>query len=352
MSAVTFARRVWRGATAGDRLLRAALLVPGAAYRAAVALRNAAYDRGLLRAVPLPAPSVGVGNIAVGGTGKTPLAAFLAAELLRRGAKPGILLRGYRGGDEAAELTARLAEAVVVADPDRHRGAASAVARGATALVLDDCLQRRGVAVDLLLAVVAAETIGERMWPLPAGPWREGLGALGRCDAVVVTYKAAPAGKAESEALQLAGRTRRGLGIAAGLKLARFLPLTGGAPVRPETLSGRPVVALCGIGAPEAFAAQLRSLGARVTLLAFGDHHRYAAADVTAAVAAAGPDGLVVTTAKDAVKLRPLVRPPAPAWLVGELEVQVTQGADELGRLLDSAVRPGSKPLTADARRR
>ncbi len=344
MSTGAFAHRVWRGASAGDRLLRAVLLVPGAAYRAAALLRNAAYDAGVLRSRPLPAPSVGVGNLAVGGTGKTPVASFLAAELLRRGAKPGILLRGYRGGDEAAEHAARLPGAVVVADPDRHRGAARAIAQGATALVLDDCLQRRDVAVDVLLAVVAAETAGEPMWPLPAGPWREGLGALGRCDGVVITYKAAPEGRAASEARRLAGRTRGGLGVAAGLKLARFLPLAGGAPVRPETLAGRSIVALCGIGAPEAFAAQLEALGARVKLLAFGDHHRYSAGDVAAAAGAAGPDGLVVTTAKDAVKLRPLYGPEAPPCLVAELEVRVTQGADELGRLLDGAVRPRSKP--------
>jgi len=341
------ARRLWRGDAALARAARALLLIPAALYRAGVLLRNAAYDVGLLRSRPLPAPAVGIGNIAVGGTGKTPLASYVAGELARRGRRPGILLRGYRGGDEAAEHAARLPGAVVVADADRHRGAARALRDGADALVLDDCLQRRDVRPDLLLAVVAAETAGERRWPLPAGPWREGLGALGRCDAVVVTYKVAPAEEAAATARRLAARTRLGVGVAAGLKLARFLPLRGGAPLAAGALAGRTVAAVCGIGAPEAFGAQLEALGARVRLLDFGDHHAYAASDVAAAALAAGPDGLVVTTAKDAVKLGPLLGAAAPPAFVAELEVRVTYGEDDLARLLDRAARPQPNPVTA-----
>jgi tetraacyldisaccharide 4'-kinase len=342
----SLARRIWRGESLAAALARAALLIPAAAYRAGVALRNAAYDLGLLRSRPLPAPSVGVGNIAVGGTGKTPVAAFLAGELARRGLRPGILLRGY-GADESAEHAERARGAVVVADPDRHRGAARALREGADALVLDDCLQRRDVRTDLMLAVLAAESAGERRWPLPAGPWREGLGALRRCDAVVVTYKVAPPDEAAAAARRLAPRTRLGVGVAVGLKLARFLPLTGGAPLPAGALAGRDVVAVCGIGAPERFGAQLEALGARVRLFDYGDHHAYAASDVDAAVEAAGPNGLIVTTAKDAVKLRSLYRAQAPACVVAELEVRVTYGEPDLARLLDRALRPQSNPVTA-----
>lgn len=342
------ARRVWRGESALAMCVRAALLLPAAAYRGGVALRNGAYDVGLLRSRPLPAPSVGVGNLAVGGTGKTPLAAHLARELVRRGAHPGILLRGYAGGDEAAEHAARFPELVVVADADRRRGASQAIRRGADVLVLDDCLQHRDVRTDLLLAVVAAETAQERMWPLPAGPWREGLGALGRCDGVVVTYKVTPADGAAATAQGLAPRTRLGLGMAAGLNLARFLPLMGGAPLPVQALAGREVVAMCGIGAPELFRSQLEAVGAQVRLLAFGDHHAYAASDLAAAIALAGPGGLIVTTAKDAVKLRQQWRVQAPACVVAELEVRVTHGEEDLGRLLDRVVRPRHNPVTAE----
>lgn len=350
MDGAALAQRLWRGTSPGMRLARALLLLPAGVYRAGVGLRNAAYDHGLLRPRPLPRPSLGVGNIAVGGVGKTPVAAYLARELARRGAKPGILLRGYRGGDEADEHRARTPDAVVVADPDRRRGAVRAVAAGAEVLVLDDCLQRRDVRPDALLAVVAAETAGDRMWPLPAGPWREGLGALGRCEGVVVTYKTAGADVAAATARRLAPRTRTGLGAAAGLEIARLVPLAGGTPLAASWLHGRDVVAVCGIGEPALFGSQLERLGARVRLVAFGDHHRYLASDVTAATAVAGPDGVVVTTAKDAVKLRPVWPELAPTCLVAELEVRVTCGADALARLLDRlgrAAHPQPNPVAA-----
>jgi tetraacyldisaccharide 4'-kinase len=331
------ARRVWRGRSAAPAALRAALLLPAGVYRAAVMARNAAYDWGVLRSWPLPRPSLGVGNLAVGGAGKTPVAAYLAGELVRRGARPGILLRGYRGGDEAAEHAARNPGAEVVADPDRRRGAGHAVAAGAEVLVLDDCLQRRELKLDVMLGVVAAETAGGRAWPLPAGPWREGRGALRRCDAVVVTFKAAAAGEAERVARALAPLTRRGVGIAMALEIARLVPLEGGAPLPAASLRGRRVVAVSGIGDPELFAAQLVELGAEVRPMPFGDHHVFSASDVAAAVSLAGGagSGVVVTTAKDAVRLRQRWPASAPTCLVAVLEPRVTYGQEELTRLLD-----------------
>ena len=329
------ARRVWSGRGPWAALARGALLVPAAGYRCGVALRNAAYDLGMLPARALPVPSLGVGNLTVGGTGKSPLCRWLAGELLRRGCRVGILLRGY-GGDEAEEYRESVPRAVVVADPDRWRGAAEAVRRGAEVLVLDDCLQRRDVRPDVLLAVVAGESLGGPRWPLPAGPWREGLGALGRADALVVTRKVARADAAEALARTLAPRTRGGEGLVVELLPAHLVPLSGGSPMDPGALRGRTVVALCGIGAPEAFAAQLVASGpARVGLMAFGDHHAYSRADVDAARAAAGADGIVVTTGKDAVKLRRLWPAGAPECRVATLEVRPADASGYLARTLD-----------------
>jgi tetraacyldisaccharide 4'-kinase len=343
------AQRVWRGTSPGARVLRALLLVPAAAYRAAVALRNAAYDVGVLRSGRLPRASLGVGNIAVGGVGKTPVAAFLAGELSRRGATPGILLRGYRGGDEAEEHRARTPGAVVVADPHRRRGAERALAEGADVLILDDCLQHREVRPDALLVVLAAETAGDPMWPLPAGPWREGLRALGRGDGVVVTYKTAAAELAAATARRLAPLTRSGIAVAAGLHIARLVPLRDGTPLAAGWLDGREVVALCGIGEPAPFRSQLERLGARVRLQAYGDHHAFRPADVDAALAAAGATGTVVTTAKDAVKLRPMWPAAAPACLVAELAVHVTYGEEDLARLLDRIGRAAHPQTPSEA---
>jgi len=340
------AQAVWRSPAPWARALRGGLLLPALAYRAGSGLRNAAYDWGLRRAAGLPAPSLGIGNLAVGGVGKTPVAAWAAGELVRRGVTPGILLRGYHGDDEAAEHRARTPGAVVVAEPDRRRGAARAVAAGAEALVLDDCLQRRDVRPDALLAVMAAETAGERMWPLPAGPWREGLGALGRCDGVVVTFKSAGREAAAAAARRLAPRTREGLWAAVHLALARLVPVGGGTPLAGSWLHGREVVAVCGIGDPAPFRLQLERLGARVRLAAFGDHHAFTPADLSRILRLAGPDAAVVTTAKDAFRLRPLWPAAAPVCLVAELDVQVTDGEEPLARLLDRLSREAQSRST------
>ncbi|HAL56654.1 MAG TPA: hypothetical protein DCP63_09300 [Bacteroidetes bacterium] len=315
----------------------------------AVAARNAAYDMGLRRSRALPLPSLGVGNLAVGGTGKTPVTGYLARELVRRGLRPGIVLRGY-GGDEEREHAAAVPEAIVVADPDRQAAAVRAAAAGAEVLVLDDCLQRRDVAVDVMVAVVAAETWSGWRLPLPAGAWREGAGALGRADAVLVTCKTAATAEGEALATRLAPRTRGALGITVRLAPAGFHPLGAREPVGPEVVRGRDVVALCAIGEPELFAAQLERLDARVTLAAFGDHHAYAGADVAAARARAGVAGLVVTTAKDAVKLNQMWPAGNPQCLVMELEVRPAGTVAALDALLDrvaAAARATTNPEAA-----
>jgi len=330
------ARVVWYGAGPWEALARGLLVLPSLGYRAAVAARNAAYDLGWVAARPLPAPSIGVGNLAVGGAGKTPLVRFFADGLARRGCHVGILARGY-GNDEILELREALPGAVVVPDADRHRGAREALRLGAGALVLDDCLQRRDVAPDVMVAVVASETADAARWRLPAGPWREGLAALERADVVVVTRKAAPPERAARLADQLAPRTRRGEGVVVSFALARLRPLAGGDSAAPgRVLAGQRVVAACGIGAPEAFATQLRALGAaRVDLAAFGDHHSFSRGDVASVRAGAGAGGLVVTTAKDATKLRALWPAEPPNCWVAELDASVERGDAVLERLLD-----------------
>src|SRR5205807_9941156 len=120
-------------------------------YWAGMRIRTARYaSRGVLR---LPLPTIAVGNLSVGGTGKTPLAAWIAAYCARRGWKPGILLRGY-GGDEPLVHRRLVPEAVVVANPDRVAGAAAARAAGARGLVVGDAYPLLGVARGLDGAVV------------------------------------------------------------------------------------------------------------------------------------------------------------------------------------------------------
>jgi tetraacyldisaccharide 4'-kinase len=332
VDAALAARWVWRG-SGFAALVRVGLLPAAAVYRAAVLARNAAYDAGLLVSRSLPLPSIGVGNLAVGGTGKTPLSAWLAGELAARGAHPAIVLRGY-GGDEPAEHAAR-PDAIVEANADRQVAARRAAARGADSLVLDDCLQRRDVRPEAMIAVIAAETwVGPR-WPLPAGPWREGTGALARADLVLVTARTAADDSVAALGAILAPRARQGAWAGARLAPGVLTPLGGGQAEPLTTLRGRAVVAVSGIGEPDLFAAQLREAGADVRPMAFGDHHPYTSGDVKAIIDAVGTGGTIVTTAKDAVKLRGLWPSNGPRCLVAELRVRITGGAEHLGRLLD-----------------
>ena len=315
--------------------MRAALLPFAALFRAGVMARNATYDLALVAGRRLPRFAIGVGNLSVGGTGKTPLAAWFAAELRRRGTTVGIVLRGY-GGDEVAEHRAANPDAAVEAAADRHVAAARAVARGAEVLVLDDCLQRRDVTVDAMLAVVSADTWAGPRWPLPAGPWREGLAALRRCDAVIITRKAANREVADALARELAPHTRGAQAWTAALEPVIFRQLSGAPGMDPAMLAGREVVALSGIGEPELFAEQLRRLGARVTPLAFPDHHAFTAADIERAASVAKARW-IITTAKDAVKLRALWPQDGPECYVAVLGVRIESGAEALGQLLDRA---------------
>ena len=221
------------------------------AWRLAMDLRTLAYRRGWLPSRRLGAPTVAVGNLTVGGSGKTPIASWVASWYATHGMTPGILLRGYRGGDEGLVHSERLPQARVVANPDRHAGAGRAIAEGAEVLVLDDAFQRLDVVRDLDIAVVSAETSRAVGWPLPAGPWREGLTALGRADLVVVTRKRAPAEDALAFARSLARWTGAPVAIAR-LEVTRYAGMRSGREVSAASLAGQRVVAASGIGDPEA----------------------------------------------------------------------------------------------------
>ena len=168
-------RWLWTSRRVDARLARLALLPFAAVWRVGMAARNLAFDRGWSTVRDLPLPAVGVGNLTVGGSGKTPIASWIAAHYVAKGLVPGILLRGY-GRDEVLVHRHQVPGARVVADPDRLAGAERALAEGAEVLVLDDAFQRRDVWRDYNIAVVSAETSRAVPWALPAGPWREGLG--------------------------------------------------------------------------------------------------------------------------------------------------------------------------------
>lgn len=320
-------------------------------YALGTAARNALYGAGVLRQHALELPAVSVGNLSVGGTGKTPVAAWVAGELARRGARPAIVLRGY--GDDEPEVHRRLnPQALVVVDPDRVAGVRAAAAGGADVAVLDDAFQHRRARRDVDIVLVSADRWTGRVRPLPAGPFRERLAALRRATLVVVTRKGA---SAEEAATVISSLHDAAPGCAlAQVHLAPHSVVNAATGIREplSVLAGRSVLAICGVGDPGAFTAQLRAAGADVTLRAFADHYAFADADIGRLVAEArgvtAGGGLVLCTLKDAVKLESRWPSGEPALSFLSQQVIVEAGREMLDRLLDS-VLDARQPAAAAA---
>jgi tetraacyldisaccharide 4'-kinase len=336
-------RWLWTSRRADARLTRLGLLPVSGLWRLAMETRSLAYRRGWLAQHALALPTVGVGNLTVGGSGKTPLASWIAAWYAGIGCRPGILLRGYRGGDEAMVHQRLVPEAIVVPNPDRRAAAETARAGGAQVLALDDAFQRLDVARDLNVAVVSAETVRAVRWSLPAGPWREGIHALDRADALVVTRRRADQASALGLAAELAPRVRGPVAVV-HLAVQRYDGMLSRRPVTAEALSGRRVVAASAIGDPEAFIAQTKATGAQVQAATWRDHHVFRDEDVAWLARAARKADHLVLTEKDAVKLRDRWPASAPEPLVARLDLQWDEGLDGFVQALHAVVAPWDLP--------
>jgi tetraacyldisaccharide 4'-kinase len=322
--------RVW----AADGIAARALTPLSWLYAAGMGLRNAFFDYGVLHSEALPIPAVSVGNLSVGGTGKTPLAAWVAQELRARGARPAIVMRGY-GADEPLVHRRLNPDVPVIVNGDRVAGARAAAAAGATVAVLDDAFQHRRARRDLDLVLVAAEQGGARRL-LPSGPLREGRGALRRASLLIVTRKSASLAEAEAAAVAWSAFAGAPPSCVVALKPGplRDARDATAAPMPTRGLLGRRVLAISAIGAPSAFALQLSGLGAVVTQAVFPDHHPFDARDAAALAARGASLDLAVCTLKDAVKLGPLwPRNAPPLWYLSQ-DVVVERGVAPLREAL------------------
>ncbi len=325
--------QVWTGDSGVDRAGRMALAPLEAMYRAAVVLRSEFYDRGIATVVQPTIPVVSVGNLTVGGTGKTPVSAWIAERLLKAGRAPAIVLRGY-GGDEPL-VHSRLNPGVpVVVAPNRSQGVREAASIGADIAVLDDGFQHRRAGRDLDLVLISADDWTGQVRMLPAGPFREPLSALRRASAVIVTRKAASDSQVEGvvKAVRSAG--------ADATAVVRFelqdIVMEGpvGHRMSAAALADKRVLAVAAIGNPAAFFSQLTCLGANVEPLAFRDHHAFTASDIAMISARSSGFDYVVCTLKDAVKLRPVwPAGSAPLWYVSQT-VTAERGAAIIDELL------------------
>jgi tetraacyldisaccharide 4'-kinase len=332
-------RRLWaldEPLDPGLRLLRDLLAPLEWLYGGAVRTRAWAYERGLLRSTPALLPSVGIGNLTVGGTGKTPLTAWLASWLLKRGRAPAVVMRGY-GGDEVLVHRVLNPAVPVYASPDRAAGVQRAAADRADCVVLDDAFQHRALRADANVVLVAAEDWTDRRRLLPRGPWREPLDALHRASLLVVTRKTASAAQSEAVAARLAESFPELPVARCRLGLARLARLTG-EPLsfaEQRRLDGfHAAFAVAGVAKPETVWRQLEAAGVQMDQRrAFGDHHRYGAAEleVMKRAAASGP---LLATLKDAVKLAPLLPADLHLWVPLQ-EVEWESGAAELEALLE-----------------
>jgi tetraacyldisaccharide 4'-kinase len=321
--------RVWEDEDGAAAVARAALLPAELLFRTGTRVRQALYDRAVLRSARAAAPVISIGNLTVGGTGKTPFARHVVDRLLARGARPAILHGGY-GADEPALHRQWHPHVPVLVGRDRVASARAAVAQGADVVVLDDGFQHRRLARDLDIVLVAAESCDSPVRLLPRGPWREPLAALRRADLVVVTRRTATGEAARAVA---AGLHRFATGspiVIAELRADRWRDLSR-APA--EAPAGE-AFAVTAIARPTAFLANARSAGADVRDgIAFPDHHEFTHGDVRRIVAAAADRTLVVTE-KDAVKLAPLL--PATAARVLLQRVLIEQGEADLESALDA----------------
>lgn len=333
-----FLRWLWTSRRIDARLFRLVLLPLSGLWKLGSMLRDARYERGAAPVETLPLPTIAVGNLSVGGSGKTPVAGWIAHHFASRGRIPGILTSGY-GRDEALLHQLRIPTARVIADPDRGRAARRAKEQGAQLLILDDAFQLRGIARDYNLAVVSAETSRAVPWPLPAGPWREGWKALGRADGLVITRKRASL-EAAQDALRRFGALIRS-GGATGivqLSVSRYEGLESGKLVPAESLRDRRVVAASAIADPDAFVAQTKATGALVQVASWPDHHEFADEDLAWLAKAARKADHLIVTQKDAVKLKGRWPASIPEPLVAVLDLVWDQGETEILRALEAVI--------------
>lgn len=342
--------RIWYGDSLSSRAARGALAPAGWLYAGLTSLRNRLYDVRLLRSITPSLPTLGVGNLSVGGTGKTPIAAWAAGELLAAGGNPAIVLRGY-GGDEPLVHRQLNPLAVVIADADRVRGVARARLAGADCAILDDAFQHRRIRRLENWLLVAAEQWRPVERVLPAGPLRESRSATARATLIAVTRKSGARALAETVAARIAEG-------ASGIPVASFhLTLDGLRNARDDShallnrLAGARILAIAAIGAPDEFFTQLRHAGARVEPAAYRDHHAFDRRDVEPLAERGASFDLVVCTLKDAVKLAPLwPQNGPPLWYVSQRAV-VERGDEELDASLRRilAARSSAAPTAGSA---
>jgi len=332
---------LWESDAFAARVARVALTPAELLFGAITTSRDALYSSGIRASHDTAIPALSIGNLTVGGTGKTPLAAYVASRLHDAGARPAIVLRGY-GDDEPLVHRTLNPQVPVVVAADRLAGIDDARRRGCDIAVLDDAFQhRRAKRVADIVVVSADRWHPTRRRLLPAGPWRERLTAAKRASLAIVTRKAATAHHAAS-VVQTLERAASISCAVVHLDAAELRALDSEDRLDARELQGRSVLAVSAIGDPGAFVAQLEASGATVESAPFRDHHRFTPAEAASLARTAERYDRVVCTLKDAVKLGPLWPGPTPLWYVSQ-RVVVEHGGDAIDAVLATMLRARSE---------
>jgi tetraacyldisaccharide 4'-kinase len=319
MSAQTWLNKIWY-----DGVSPPWWLMPlSAIYSAISRLRRSAYLLRLVRSTRLSCPVVVVGNLTVGGTGKTPLVCWLAGQLIELGFRPGVVTRGYGGSSRAARLVqasdnsdkvgdeaillARRSRVPVATGRNRPAAAQLLINAGCDVIVSDDGLQHYALQRDCEIIVIDGDRRFGNGRLLPAGPLRETAARLPLADAIVIN-----GGETDGEG---ALRMRLLATNAVAMKYGTAKPL--------REFAGQPVHAIAAIGNPQRFFAMLRAVGIDVVEHPLPDHAKLGIDDISFA-----DDLAVLMTEKDAVKCREIAGPHH--WYVPVNVVFAAGGAEKL----------------------
>jgi len=339
-------------------------------FRLAVYLRNLLYDFNLLPIVKLNVPVISVGNLTVGGTGKTPAVEYIARLLLSNHLRPAIVTRGYgrkrhgtvvvsggekicatvdASGDEAMQLAKRLQRAVVIADEKKFRGAKYASENfQIDAVIIDDGFQHRKLHRDIDTVLIDAPSFFENRWMLPAGPFREPMGSVSRAHAVIFSNAK---NSASSKLEKLFHRTsNKSSAILFTASLApKFLEnLSTGEHFPISFINEKKVFATCGIARPARFFEEIKKCEAEVVeSVAFPDHHAFEKDDIIAIFERAreAHAELIVITEKDATKWSvEMVAHPLPVLFL-RVEFDLVTGAEAFeSTIMRRCRKPASEP--------
>jgi len=286
-------------------------------YGIVIRSRNILYNIGLLRTHRVNKPVISIGNITVGGTGKTPLVIWLCRWLSGQ-MKTVVLTRGYKAAtsqgetnqtyDDEPQILAKSCPGIkVVVNPDRVEGASEAIRKfGAEVLIMDDGFQRRRLTRDIDIVTIDATKPFGYSRLLPAGLLREPVGGLRRADAVIIT-RCDQVNEIQLKMIekQIENITKDAI-LATTTHKVVIARLADGEGIIPEELKNKRIFAFCGIGNPHSFIATIQNLGCKVTgSKTFNDHHRYREEDIKEILFQSNKAyaNLILTTQKDWTKI-------------------------------------------------